>query len=359
MKKLIILISLIFLTSGCYDYVELNNLSIISGISIDYVDDKFLVGYEILNEQKQGTDATTKGTIIVEGKGKNIAEAFLNTAKETPKKPYYAHLKTLIISEEIATNKLENIIDFFLRNTDIRSEFNTVIAKDTDALDMLSSNNKNQPVISDLIETLLNSNKYYKNNTSTAPFEEMVTDILIYGNEAEMAVIEKSGNTLSVRGIGIFNEYKLQGILTPEESITYNVLTGNVLNASYTTSCDENSITLGIYKSKPEIKVADKKIDINLKLFGSVIESNCDYNFKDSKTYDKLNKEYAELIKKKVYEFINTTKTLDSDILGIRRSYYIDSRKKNKNIWKTAKYNVNVDLKINKKGLIFEVHNDN
>lgn len=359
MKRLILLISLIFLTSGCYDYIELNNLSIISGISIDYKDDFYVVAYEILNEQKQGSDSSTQNSIVVEGKGKTIAEAFNNTAKETPKKTYYAHLKTLIVSEEIAKNKLEDIIDFFLRNTDIRSEFNTVISKDITAKDMLSSSNKDHPIISDLIETLLNTNKYYKNNTSTAPFEEMVTDILIYGKEAEMAVISKKDDTLNVSGIGIFKDFKLQGILSAKDSITYNVLTGNVTNASYTTSCDNNTLTFALYKSKPEIQVTNEEIKINIKAYASITESNCNYNFKDTKTYETLNKRYAKLIEKEIYDFINTSLALDSDVLGIRRAYYIKNRKKNNDIWKTAKYNVNVDLKINKKGLIFEVENDN
>jgi len=359
MRKLIILICIIFLSSGCYDYIELNDLSIISGISIDYKDSNYLVSYEILNDQKQGSDSTSKNSLIVTGNGKNIAEAFINTTKETPKKPYYAHLKCIIISEEIAKNKLENLVDYLLRNTDIRSEFDTVIAKDILASELLNSSSKDNPIVSDLIETLLSNNKYYANNIYTQPFEEMVTDILIYGEEAELAVISKIDDKLSVSGIGIFNNYNLAGILTPTESITYNILTGNAMNASFTIPCDKDSLTLGIYKSSPEIKVNNKNININLNLEGNIIESNCNYNFKDTKTYEILNKKYAKVIENETKKFITTTKSLNSDILGIRRMYYIENRKKNNNIWKENNYNVNVNLKINKKGLIFEVHNDN
>ena len=173
-----------------------------------------------------------------------------------------------------------------------------------------------------------------------------------------MAVISKSDNLLNISGIGIFNDYNLQGILSNQESITYNVLTGNVLNATYTIPCDDDFLTLGIYKSKPDINIKNKKINVNLKLSGSVIESNCNYNFKDKKVYEKLNKDYAKVLEGDVTKFIEKTINLNSDILGIRRTYYLQTRKKNKNIWKALEYNVNVDLKINKKGLIFEVEND-
>ena len=240
MKKLLILVITIFLTSGCYDYVELNDLSIISGISVDYKEDNYEIAYEILNDQKEGQETSNKPAIIVTGKGKTVSEAFNNAAKETPKKPYYAHLKCLVISEEVAERKLEGIIDYFLRNTDIRSEFDTVIAKDITAKKLLSSSTKNNPVVSDLIESLLKNNKYYKNNASTAPFEEIVTDILIFGEEAEMAVISKNYDKLNVNGIGIYKDYNLQGILNAQESITYNVLTGNATNATYTAKCGDN-----------------------------------------------------------------------------------------------------------------------
>ena len=42
MKKIIIMLISIFLLSGCADYVEINDLAIISGIAIDYENDLYL-----------------------------------------------------------------------------------------------------------------------------------------------------------------------------------------------------------------------------------------------------------------------------------------------------------------------------
>ena len=357
MKKIIILFTFIFLTTGCLDYVELNDLNIISGISIDYENDLYTVAFEILNDKKEGQDSTKQTAIIIEDSGKTLSEAIFNTSKKAPKKPYFSHLKCLVISENVAKEKLENIIDYFLRNPDIRNEFNTVIAKDIKAKDLLSNSNKDNPVVSDLIETMLKNNEYYKNNSVTNPFEEMVTDILLFGIDTKMAAISIENDILNVSGIGVFKDYNLQGILTPQESITYNVLTGKSVNATYTYPCGNEFITLGIYNSDPQISVKNKKVEINATLEASIIESNCDYDLKKVETYDLLNKEYKKLFKKDIENFLNTLKKYDSDALGISRTYYIDSRKKDANVWKNA-YKINVDLKINKKGLIFEVNNN-
>lgn len=263
------------------------------------------------------------------------------------------------ISEEIAKNRLENLIDYYLRNPDIRNEFNTIIAKDLSAYELLNSGNEDNPIISDTIESLLNNNKYYKNNTTSNPFEEMVTDILLFGTETKIPVIGKEEGYLDVLGIGIFNDYQLQGILSAEDSMTYNILTGDALNATYTIPCGKDFISLGIYKSEPSIEVSKNKVKIKANLEASVIDSTCNYNFKDPKTYKKINKKYAEFFKENINNFIDTTIKLDSDALGIGRTYYIKSRKKDENLFKTAKYDIDVTLNINKKGLIFEVKDDN
>lgn len=359
MKKILILILTIFLTSGCFDYIELNDLSIVTGISVDYENKEYTVAFEILNEQKEGKESSKKEAVIIKDTGKTIIEAFYNVTKKVPKKAYFAHLKCLIISEEIAKNKLENLIDYYLRNPDIRNEFNTIIAKDLSAYELLNSGNEDNPIISDTIESLLNNNKYYKNNTTSNPFEEMVTDILLFGTETKIPVIGKEEDYLDVLGIGVFNDYHLQGILSAEDSMTYNILTGDALNATYTIPCDNEFISLGIYKSEPSIEVSKNTVKIKANLEASVIDSVCNYNFKDPEVYKELNKKYAQFFEENITNFIDTTIKLDSDALGVGRTYYIKSRKKDENIFKTAKYDVDVTLNINKKGLIFEVEDDN
>ena len=54
MKKLLILLIIPFILSGCYDYNELNDLAIISGIGIDYENEEYIVTYEILSTKKEG-----------------------------------------------------------------------------------------------------------------------------------------------------------------------------------------------------------------------------------------------------------------------------------------------------------------
>ena len=95
--KLIILTILMFFLSGCYDNIELNNLAIISGIGIDYHDDNYYLTYEILNDIKTSENTTMKSYTIM-GKGKNLPDAFTDANYKVGKKPYFAHLKIVILT---------------------------------------------------------------------------------------------------------------------------------------------------------------------------------------------------------------------------------------------------------------------
>ena len=67
MKKIILLLS-IFLLTGCFDYTELNDLSIVSMIIIDKIDNNYSVSFEILNDQKT-KDEEVNTSIIVTSSG--------------------------------------------------------------------------------------------------------------------------------------------------------------------------------------------------------------------------------------------------------------------------------------------------
>ena len=52
MKKILIIISVILLTSGCYNYQELNDYAIATGMAIDYEDEQYEVSMLISNSPK-------------------------------------------------------------------------------------------------------------------------------------------------------------------------------------------------------------------------------------------------------------------------------------------------------------------
>ena len=69
MKRVIIIFTIIFLLSGCYNYKELNKLAIVSSVSIDKSNNEYLVGAQVINI-KNKEDTSSSNVTVYEAKGK-------------------------------------------------------------------------------------------------------------------------------------------------------------------------------------------------------------------------------------------------------------------------------------------------
>ncbi|MBR5662427.1 MAG: hypothetical protein IKX00_02105 [Bacilli bacterium] len=148
MKK-ILLVLIILLLCGCYNYTEINNLVLVNGIFVDYQDGLYKLKFD--------ADETVEST------GLNLSDAFRNFEETISKKPFYAHTKVLIISKEIFINHLNGIIEYFLRNNDFRNNFYLIVSDDIN------------DVKSDYIKDIITNN----NDVITSPlFKKILTNYL-------------------------------------------------------------------------------------------------------------------------------------------------------------------------------------
>ena len=159
MKKLLILLIIPFILSGCYDYNELNDLAIISGIGIDYESDEYIVTYEILSTKKEGETSASSSTYNVTSRGKTVVEAFSNNGNLMDKVPYFEHVDVVVISEDIAKNNLKEVGEYIIRTSKLRNESFLAIATNSSAKDVIEAKSKEKPVASSFIMNLLENKK--------------------------------------------------------------------------------------------------------------------------------------------------------------------------------------------------------
>ena len=159
MKKIIILLIPLLLLTGCYDYRELSDLAIITAVSIDKVDDNLEVAIQVVNPKKeQDTTSTNEPDFVTyTSSAKTVQEALRKVVNDSPAKLYVSHMEILIISEEVAKNHLNEILDFFSRDPEPRSEINLFIAKNNNPKDELS-------IITPLINLPSNNNQQHNLN---------------------------------------------------------------------------------------------------------------------------------------------------------------------------------------------------
>ena len=136
------------------------------------------------------------------------------------------------------------------------------------------------------------------------------------------------------------------------------MLTKNTINTKFSNNYNDNNITITINKNNTKIDVLNDKIIVKANLEGKILENNTNYDLKNPKTYEQLNKDFEMIIEESITKFIKKLQFNNSDILGIENIYYKKYNKDYKKLWTVSDIQVDVDLKINTKGFIFEVTNE-
>ena len=159
--KYLVLLIIPLLLSGCYNYRELNDLAIVTGISIDYdkESETFKVIVQVINPIKE-QDATSSGEpsfINYESVGRSLQEAFRLVILDSPKQLYGSQVQVLILSETVLDGHLPDVIDYFIRDPELRSEFKVIIARNQKSLEGITIqtllNNLSSSNILDSLET--------------------------------------------------------------------------------------------------------------------------------------------------------------------------------------------------------------
>lgn len=360
MKKIILLFIILFTITGCYDYQELNDRAIVSGISIDYTEEEYIVNYEILNNLK--TEEPEYKAYMVEGRGETIVEAFQNASDAISKETYLSHLKVLILGENAAKEKMRDIVDYMLREPYIRNIFSPVIAKGSTAKSILASTDKETPVVSEKIEQMISNNKYNENISLKIDFDHFMDQFEDDRIDPSLTAVELVDGKATLAGIAVFEGGKMKDILNPELSAIFKVLNNDSSNHSIKIPCEnknEGYTIINLYKNtNTDLKIKDGTLNVKSKLNAGVIKDSCGLDFRDGNIYENLSTKFEKILKEEYQSLWDYIISEETDILGLRKKYYQKSRQELPN-WKDLKLETEVKITINKNGKTFEVrHNE-
>lgn len=378
MKKILVLL-IPFILCGCWNYKEVNQLAIVSGMAIEKENDEYVLTAQIINSQKSDVQDSSnidgnKPVNILKAKGKTVHEALSNMALISPKDLYIGHNKLFIIDEEVAKNGIEKIIDFLIRQPESHKQFQVLISKGDKASNILEvlTPIEDLPAKDILLTLHLASNQ--KGNVTEVTYDELLSNIHKEGLEPTIPVIEitksnnnlKKGTDIKLSGMSVFKRDKLIGYLNYEESLGYNLIRNNIKKDVINFKCNGNYGSFEIVSITTNFKVdiVNEKPLVNINTEGSLYlsEMNCDLNISKNserkKLMDIINKKVETIISETIY---NVKSKYKVDIFGFGYYLYQNNYKywvNNKNNWDNLFNNIdlkiNVNLNITKKGSILE-----
>ena len=388
LKRILPLLLVCILLSGCWDKIEIDRKSIISIIGIDIGEDigkqkeiaKFkpdepytamemkkihlTFGAPDISKLGPGKGGTAEDTYLISD-GYSMQDAIGKASLESSRTTTFSHTKLLVLSSDLMDNPdiAKEVIDYLQREPALNRMMYVILAegKAEQYIKYKPEMEKNiESYISGLIE---NSNR----NESIIPITLNEFLILLSENGNALLprmVIEKDKNKLKISGVAMIKNYKLKGYLTPSETANLEMLRGTLKGGKKVTFLDGHPLDFVIDGVDRKITVdnTNEKLifNVDVRLEGEIKDyyTGGDIFSKDKLKYIQQN--FEKSIKEECQQVVRVIQQeFEVDPIGIREYVekyhpYIWKQKKDKwdEVYKNAVINVNVHTNIRRIGVV-------
>lgn len=344
MKRIKFLILLLPLLSGCYNYRELNELGITTAVSIDYKDNNFYVIAEVINPIKQQDASSSNNSPFVNynSSSSSLQDAFRKVVLESPRQLYAAQLEIIVLSEEVVNNHLEEVLEYFARDPESRTEIKIIVARTEDStkaitlqtlLTSLSSSNiiKSLDLQSKVLGMDYPVTLNELLNMYIDPYLEVVLpSMTLYGNyeigdEKENITTSSPKAIVKIDGSTITKDNKILGYLDLEESKILNLINGKLKETIIKMNYYDGYIIFepNRIKVSRELDIKNNIIKIDISGYSKTKEIQSNIDLKDPKEVEKLNKALNMELEKKITDTFNSIREkYDTDVFGFQELYY-------------------------------------
>lgn len=327
-KKTYILLLFIFIStnlSSCWNYREINDMSIVSGVAIDKggADGKYEVTVELIDIQ-QGKDINMHSKYITLS-GDTMFEISRNMISLIGKKLYWSHSKSIIISEDIARDGISAILDWYSRDAETRTDAYILVSKENTAKEVLKSKPVTENYTSFELSKLL-KNEDTLSNVPVVDLWDILDTLAQDGLSTWLPTVKinknNDDNILQVDGSAIFSKDKLIGCI--DENSTKNILFAKDKVKGGLLVLDKESespVTFEIFKNKTTIKPSVEKGNLQFNIYTdttvSLDEIQSDYEFYTEEGKSELENELSDMLQKSIYSSIKRIQSeYGADILG-------------------------------------------
>lgn len=381
--KILFILFLCFISCGCWNYNELNDFAIVTGIGFDKHEYGYKVSLMISNSQsiqsssKEGEAATT----VFTGVGETILEALNSIDVKSPRHLYLGHLAVAVIDEKLAQNDINPILETLMRNPESAKKYYLVLARENKSEDILKSLSPLESFPSQNISLNIESaseNQGIANKTILSEFiitllkpgvNGLISSISIQGNEDKIDNQDDLKNTepnamLKTKSIGLFKDSKLVAWASENESKGINIVNNKADKIYITNKLNDNDkINVLVDSIKCKMKINTKNnlsVVLNVKTSGSIVENNSNLDLEKPSSIEKINKETEKNIKKMINDGIDLSKKYKTDIFGFGNMVYKSDFKywnQVKDEWDNLYYpnlkiKVKVDVNLKSKGAL-------
>jgi len=189
-KSLLLVVAIIgtLCMSGCWSMREIDQLAFIAAMGIDQNDSGVKLTVQVIVTGGGGGDEGGGGgssapVWVTSATGSSFSEAVFNLNRKISKRPFYAHVYVIILSEEFAREGIDEVIDWLSRERQIRDRVRLAVALGT-AEDILMIEPKMTQLPGEYLDEVLR----FGVETGLVPRSQLIDLRIAYANQPLMQV---------------------------------------------------------------------------------------------------------------------------------------------------------------------------
>ncbi len=335
--------------SGCWDSKDIQELQYITGLGVDYKDDKYIIYGQVMSfsgvAKQEGSQTVPTPVWVVKGSGKTVVTAMNDVYRKANQSIYWGHIGVVIYTENVLKKGINKVNDGLLRFQQIRE---TVWVYGT-----------NEPIEQILLVTSIFGSPYqtslyspkevYKIRSLLPPLrvQRFYVDYNEPGMTVKLPLIKIKKNiwkaeteersTAKLSGVYLLKNKKLKGILSEKEMMGLRWVTEETIRSPLLLKVNDD-LDLVVSIMRPKVKImpifenGDVRFDMKLKFKANVTYMNVEV------TLDKLKKEIKKKIHSEIMESFKYGLEKGVDVYNLEQIVYRKDIKQWKKLFENKNY---------------------
>ncbi|MDQ0255077.1 spore germination protein KC [Evansella vedderi] len=346
-------LNIVLLLTGCWDRKEVNDLALVMGTGIDYIDENTI---ELSVEMKLpgtgaggGTDmgGIEETTFVQSATGRTMAEAIANLQMRFPRRLFWGHNRVILFNEEYVRKiGVKDELEFFIRSPQARVR-DRVFVTNLKAKDILATHQHLEDSTAENLRELGATNIGLDISVRDVKLglkndeNEVAIPMITISQDKEGAI--EGFQEVELFGTAIFRDDKMYDLIDMELTRGLLWFRNEIDLATVTIEPEESdgfiSTIMIDAKSKliPEINNGQWKITIEAVSEDDVIQNTTNLDLTDLDTLHSVEKQLEQIIIERMEDTVQKVqKEIGTDVLGFNEAFhrkYPDQWDQHKDNW--------------------------
>lgn len=377
----VLLLSLILCAGGCWNYRELDQLGIVSGVGFDLAPEpgKILLTIQVIKpgEAKGGGGGggtsgggegggQTQPVVIIESTGATVFDAVREAVTKFSRKLFWPHNQVLIIGKEAAEQGARQFMDFEIRDAEPRPTA-WVLVTPGKAGDLLKTPGKMEKIPAMEIAEMVRAQSATSKVGSFIVHDFVLRLLSKTAAPVATQIRLNEKNEVQLDGTAVFKGEKLAGFIGKRETRGLLWVLGKVRSGIIVVNAPDNKgqVSLEILRSRSRVKAEVRgdsvRIKVTIIVQSNVGNQNSALDLSKPETLKTLARREETAIRNEIKSALNKAREFNADIFGFGEAVHRTDPKAWKRLeprWDEIFPELQIDLavkaNINQVGLIIK-----